>query len=179
MSRIAVIGLVTLTSIIPHAAIIADGEGDLGRVRVSPDGNGGIHAEAGVDMLALRRNGAVRDAAWYAKPFVAAREVGSRGVGYVRENPGKSATIALAGLVGVRAAQGRLDDDWDRLRGKGTSGRAGRDISATDTTTSTSSKLNVVVSGNNNNINIVNQQPQGAGTGMSGNTGTQAPPAQP
>jgi len=114
------VGMIIASMTIISTAMAQDDA--LGHVTAAPDGNGGVRAEAAVDVGALVRNDAVRDAAWYAKPFVAAMELGKKAVDVVVDNPGKTALAVVSGYIVVRAIDGKLDDDWDKLRGKSSSG---------------------------------------------------------
>jgi hypothetical protein len=121
------------------AAIIAVGgsaalaqDGDLGRVSAVPDGQGGVQAEAAVDVAALARNDKVKKSAWYAKPFVALKEVGKSAGTAVIENPGKTALAVASTYIIARAIDGKLDDDWDKLRGKSSRRRAPEPTSTYD-----------------------------------------------
>jgi hypothetical protein len=121
----------------------------MGRVEVRPDGNGGAEVTAGVDVLALRRNSAIQDAAWYAKPFVATKEIAVSTVETVKRNPGKTVFGVAVGYVAVRAVQGKLLDDVNRLTGKGSTG--GNSSNSSD---SLDGKIDasVNVSGDNNTV---------------------------
>lgn len=120
----------------------------MGAVSVEPDGAGGVQVTAGVDVMALKRNDAVKNASWWAKPFVAAKEITVSSATFVKENPKKSALGLAVGLVTVRAVQGKLGDDIDRLRGKGSTGGGGN----SDSSLASNIDASVNVSGNDNNV---------------------------
>ena len=84
--------------------------------------------------------------------------------GWVREHPYKTAGIAVAAVVGIRAAQGALGDDWDKLRGKRTTNTSRGDLSNTEA--SSALVVNTVIEGDGNTVSyvILNQQPQGSNT---------------
>ena len=94
--------------------------------------------------------------------------------GWVREHPYKTAGIAVAAVVGIRAAQGELSDDWDKLRGKRTTNTSRGDLSNTEA--SSALVVNTVIEGDGNTVSYViqNQQPQGSNTSAppSQNTGS-------
>ena len=90
--------------------------------------------------------------------------------GWIREHPYKTAGIAVAAVVGMRAIQGELGDDWDKLRGKRTTNTSRGDLSNTEA--SSALVINTIIEGDGNTVSytILNQQPQGSNTS--------APPAQ-
>lgn len=84
--------------------------------------------------------------------------------GWMRQHPVKTAGIAAAAIVGFRAAQGELGDDWDKLRGKRTTNTSRGDLSNTEA--SSALVINTVIEGDGNTVSytIQNQQPQGSNT---------------
>jgi hypothetical protein len=123
-------------------------------VELSQDDAGGVEVMAKVDVTRVSRNDAVRNAAWYAKPFVAAKEVTVGAVTYVKENPGKSVLGVAATYIGVRAIQGKLGEDvqgWLGIKS---------DKGESSTSNNSNQDAAITVSGDNNTviqtINITN-----------------------
>ena len=117
---------------------------------VAPDAS---EMTIGVDMLAgTNAEGERTQGRWQAI------------TGWVRQHPYKTAGIAVAAVVGIRAAQGELGDDWDKIRGKRTTNTSRGDLSNTEA--SSALVVNTVIEGDGNTVTytIVNQQPQGSNT---------------
>jgi hypothetical protein len=133
------------------ALLISEGRADDRlQVVIEPDDAGGMQAVAQVDVMSVARNGAVRDAAWYAKPFVAVKEVTVNTGRYVRANPGKSALAVAAGYVVLRGAQGKLDDDISRIRGIFSDGDKGSKSGGSSSSQYADAVAVLEISGDNN-----------------------------
>jgi hypothetical protein len=81
---------------------------------IRPDGNGGVYAQAGVDVYGVSRMARVQRAAWYAKPFVAVSEVTKHSLNYAVEHPYKTTATLFTAYLAYRAIDGKLDDDAQR-----------------------------------------------------------------
>jgi len=88
--------------------------GETIRASIAPDGNGGVYAQAGVDVYGVSRMARVQRAAWYAKPFVAVSEVTKHSVSYAIEHPYKTTATLFSAYLAYRAIEGKLDDDAQR-----------------------------------------------------------------
>lgn len=90
-------------------------EYETGEVVVAPAENG-TGATIAVDVLGAAKWKALSNARWYRKADVAVSEYVAKPIA---RNPWKTVTGAGAVLIGVRAAEGKLDDDlkgiWEGL----------------------------------------------------------------
>jgi hypothetical protein len=100
-----IIGWCIITALLMLVARAARAQDE---VVVAPAENG-VGATVGVDLLGAGKWQAVKDAPWYRVPDVAVAEYVAKPIA---RNPGKTALAAVGTLVGIRAAEGKLDDDF-------------------------------------------------------------------
>jgi hypothetical protein len=98
------IGWCIITALILLAARAARAQDE---VVVAPSDNG-VGAIIGVDLLGAGKWQRLAAAPWYRKADVAVMEYVAKPIA---RNPGKTALAAIGTIGGIRAAEGKLDDD--------------------------------------------------------------------